>query len=95
LAVPAAPAVTVWVPLVASVPLQAPDAVQLLPAGLATLQVIVTTWPEVVAVGEALMLTTGVAAAIDSVVLVVAAVEEELPPPPHAASARHSKAPAR
>jgi len=52
--VPAAPAVTFCEPLLATLPLQAPDAVQPLAGGLLTLQVSVMTWPVVVAVGVAL-----------------------------------------
>ncbi|WP_229205854.1 hypothetical protein [Duganella sp. Leaf126] len=94
-AVPAAPAVTVCVPLVATVPLQASEAVQVVPAGLLTLQVSVTTWPTVVAVGVALMLTTGagvlpagvVPAGVVPVLVLVLPPDE---PPPQALSTRHS-----
>ena len=54
---PAAPAVTVCEPLLATAPLQPSDAVQPVALALLTLQVRVTTWPTVVAVGVALMLT--------------------------------------
>ncbi|GJI91522.1 hypothetical protein RugamoR1_46850 [Rugamonas sp. R1(2021)] len=75
-------------------PLQAPEALQLVEVGLLTLQVSVTTWPTVVAVGVALMLTTGV------VVALAWTVDEPLPallplPPPQALKASASTAPAR
>jgi hypothetical protein len=61
---------------------------------LLTLHVSVMTWPLVVAVGEALMLTTGVGTVIASVEVVVLVLVDESLPPPQAASTRHSRAPA-
>jgi hypothetical protein len=97
LAVPAAPAVTVCVPLAARAPLQAPAAAQPAAGGLLTLQVKVTTWPLVVAVGVALMLTTGVAAVslVVAVAVVAAAALLPPPPPPQAVNARQDRAQAR
>ncbi len=92
---PAALGVSDWVPLAARLPLQAPDAVQLL--AFEALQVRLTTWPTVVVVGEALMLTT--TAPLDvppvAVVLVVLVVLVALPPPPppQAASSRQRATP--
>jgi ATP-dependent Clp protease ATP-binding subunit ClpA len=78
--VPAAPAVTFCAPLVATLPLQAPEAVQVLLLALLTLQVSVITWPVVVAVGEALMLTTGVAVVPASTLDVLVLLEPDEEP---------------
>ena len=87
---PAAPAVTDCVPLVATLPLQAPDAVQLL--AFAAFQVRLMIWPTVAVVGEALMLTTTAPVEVLPVepMLFVLLVDELLPPPPppQAASSR-------
>jgi hypothetical protein len=83
------------VPLLASVPLQAPEAVQPLDGALLTLHVSVMICPVVVAVGVALMLITGVAVFMASVVTVLVVAVDAPSPPPHAVNARDSRALAR